>query len=110
MKLTNLLLLIAIIIGAEFLILTLYMKAPDNIILLHALTSIIIFGLLKLTHSKTKKAITILVNAIPGLGQLGSAAIGGATSALVGFLASSGVKGGVYIKVKGASVTGMGWQ
>lgn len=53
-------------------------------------------------------SITILVNAIPGLGQLGSAAIGGATSALVGFLASSGVKGGVYIKGKGASVTGIG--
>lgn len=55
-------------------------------------------------------AITVLVNAIPGLGQLGSAAIGGATTALVSFLASSGVKGGIYIKGKGASVTGIGWQ
>ncbi|MHD0398739.1 hypothetical protein ACY2DA_13030 [Staphylococcus simulans] len=49
-------------------------------------------------------------SAIPGLGQLGSAAIGGSTASLISFLASSGVKGGVYIKGKGASVTGIGWQ
>ncbi|UEX90069.1 hypothetical protein [Staphylococcus ratti] len=55
-------------------------------------------------------AITILINAIPGLGQLGSTVTAGATVGLVSFLATSGVKGGVYIKGKGASVTGIGWQ
>lgn len=54
--------------------------------------------------------MTVLINAIPGLGQIGSAAIGGATTALISFLASSGVKGGVYIKGKGTAVTGIGWQ
>nr|ADY16755.1 hypothetical protein [Staphylococcus simulans bv. staphylolyticus] len=54
--------------------------------------------------------MAVLINAIPGLGQIGSAAIGGATTALISFLASSGVKGGVYIKGKGTAVTGIGWQ
>ncbi|MFO3701962.1 hypothetical protein [Staphylococcus felis] len=55
MKLTNLLLLIAVIIGFEFLILTLFMDVPDSVILLHATTSVIIFILLKVTHSKIYK-------------------------------------------------------
>ncbi|MGD6773956.1 hypothetical protein [Staphylococcus simulans] len=56
MKLSNLLLLIAVIIGFEFLILTLFMDVPDSVILLHATTSVIIFILLKITNSKINKA------------------------------------------------------
>ena len=56
MKLTNLLLLIAVILGLEFLTLTLFMDVPDSVILLHTTTSVIIFILLKITHSKIYKA------------------------------------------------------
>ncbi len=55
MKITNLLLLIAIIIACEFLILTLFMDLPDSIILLHSIISIIVFILLKIIHTKIYK-------------------------------------------------------
>ncbi len=55
MKITNLLLLIAIIIACEFLILTLFMDLPDSVILLHSIISIIVFILLKIIHTKIYK-------------------------------------------------------
>lgn len=55
MKITNLLLLIAIIMACEFLILTLFMDLPDSVILLHSIISIIVFILLKIIHTKIYK-------------------------------------------------------
>ena len=55
MKITNLLLLIAIIMACEFLILTLFMDLPDSVILLHSIISIFVFILLKIIHTKIYK-------------------------------------------------------
>ncbi|AIR83886.1 hypothetical protein ACUXP0_002492 [Staphylococcus epidermidis] len=55
MKITNLLLLIAVIMGCEFLVLTLFIDLPDSVILLHSITSIIVFIILKIIHTKIYK-------------------------------------------------------
>lgn len=55
MKITNLLLLIAVIMSCEFLVLTLFIDLPDSVILLHSITSIIVFIILKIIHTKIYK-------------------------------------------------------
>lgn len=57
-------------------------------------------------------AAGLLVNAIPGLGQIAAPVVSGAAAGLIGFLAQNSVKGGAWIKVGLVSkkTLAVGWQ